>query len=396
MNPNFFRVIALVLSGGLLGCQSTATRSQLAGEREQFASIYQDEKQPTAEPVTFLSYSNGDSPVTDGDVVTDLGGGTFIHAAADSWPALVAKVKPMFAWNGCDLLWIEPDTNGQPQFVLDEAYLYQPTNQPRQWVLLRSITPKMGPPEVRPEAPRFFYSRYNLFTVATLQKTVPHSDHGDNYAVAISTNRRQGVIYEIGWQREMSIGTAHPEYGRRIYLWKDRAAHWHFVGEGPEEGWARGGGQTVTSRVVWQDSKTNASPFQIRFHCEETTLPDNVSADDSNPSDPPYVTICTDYVLEGQLPAIRQPVGDHPYLLAQSRDTLEKIVFRLGFFLPGWGNGSDTARQQSEKQRVLTAWQTAILRLNPNLSQRGEITAGTRVELVNPGELINQLIESGR
>ncbi|MEY4487921.1 MAG: hypothetical protein RIQ79_429, partial [Verrucomicrobiota bacterium] len=72
------------------------------------------------------------------------------------------------------------------------------------------------------------------------------------------------------------------------------------------------------------------------------------------------------------------------------------IVFRVGFFLPGWGNGADAARQQSEKQRVLTAWQTAILRLNPNLSQRGEITAGTRVELVNPGELINQLIESGR
>jgi hypothetical protein len=52
---------------------------------------------PSAYGTTFLNYSNADSPTADGNVVTDLGGATFIHAAATSWPALVAKVKPTFA-----------------------------------------------------------------------------------------------------------------------------------------------------------------------------------------------------------------------------------------------------------------------------------------------------------
>ena len=33
--------------------------------------------------------------------------GLGIRVAAETWPALVEKVKPAFAWNGCDLMWIE-------------------------------------------------------------------------------------------------------------------------------------------------------------------------------------------------------------------------------------------------------------------------------------------------
>jgi len=351
---------------------------------------------PSAYGTTFLNYSNRESPEADGIVVTDLGGATFIHAAAASWPALVAKVKPTFAWNGGDLMWIEQDTNGRPQFVLDEAYLYQPTNQPRQWVLLRTSTPKMSRPDVRHEEPRFFYSDFNWFTVATLQKTVPHSDHGENYAVAIATHRQQGTVYEIGWQREMSVGSGHAEYGRRIYIFRDRANHWHFLGEGPEEGWERGGGNTVESKVVWENSLTNDLPFQIRFHCEETTSPYNNSTDDTYTNTPPSVTICYDSALVSELPVQCQFIGHNPYLLAEKNDTLEKITLRLGFFMPGWDAWPDEAKQQAERKRILGLWRAAIVRLNPKLPQHGTIDEGKRVDLVEPGELENHLIEMER
>ena len=65
-----------------------------------------------------------------------LGAGLEIGAAADSWPALVEKTKPTFAWNGCDLMWIETGEGGCPYFIMDEAYTYQPTNRQAQKVLL--------------------------------------------------------------------------------------------------------------------------------------------------------------------------------------------------------------------------------------------------------------------
>jgi hypothetical protein len=228
-----------------------------------------------------LNFSSDGSSGTDEVVVTDLGGRIFIHAAADSWAAIVAKVNPTFAWNGRDLMWIEKDKRGRPQFVLDEAYLYQPTNRPRQWVLLRRSTLKMRQPDLRSESPRFFYSTRNWFAVAPLQDSVPHSDHSDNYAVAISANRKFGTVYEIGWQREMGVGSGHLEYGRRIYVLEDRANHWHFLGEGPEEGSERGGGSTVKARVNWKAAKASELPLKIQFVSQDMLWDFRVESDDS-------------------------------------------------------------------------------------------------------------------
>jgi hypothetical protein len=41
----------------------------------------------------------------------------------------------------------------------------------------------------------------------------------------------------------------------------------------------------------------------------------------------------------------------------------------------------------------LEIWRAAIVRLNPDLPQHGKINEGTRVNLVDPGELENHLIE---
>lgn len=375
MTPKLLLGLALVLSGTLFGCSAVAHRTNTQ---------------------VIETFNNDYSPAASGEVITDLGTGFVIEMAADSWPALVQKAKPKFAWNGCDMMWIEWNKRGEPQFVLDEAYLYQPTNQPRQLVLLRNVGRNIPETERRAAEPRFFYSGGNLRSVAKLQKTVPHSDHGEDYAVAIGRNRTIGTVYEIGWQREMCMGTGHYEYGRRIYLWRDRLNGWHFLGEGPEEGWGRGCGCLVESRVVWENSPTNNLPFQIQFHREEITSPYNSSADDANANQPPDVAIDYDTALVVTPPAPVQDIGKNPYLLAEKDDTLEKIVYRLGWYFPGWECYPDEAKQQAMKNQILEAWHAAIVRLNPNLPPQGILKESTRVQLVNPGDLENQLIAMNR
>jgi hypothetical protein len=217
MKPKLILCLALVLSGGLFGCSTNP---------------------PVAETKIF-DYSSGDSPVTDGLVLTGLGKSFSVRASADSWLSFVQNLKPTFAWNGCDMMWIKNNTNGQPQFILDEAYIYQPTNQLRQWILVKDERTEKKYNGWQNEDWWRQFGNYNLYAVANLQdsKSLPNDgDYYGNYAVVKAANRHYGVVYEIGWQDEMSGGNAHPEYSRRIYVFKDNLNHWHFLGEGPAEG----------------------------------------------------------------------------------------------------------------------------------------------------------------
>ena len=289
LKPKLIPGLALVICSGWLGCST-----------------------PRDATTNILDYSaGGGSPVADEVVIQSLGKGFFISVAADSWPALIQKTKPVFAWNGCDLMWIENDKRSEPRFVLDEAYIYQPTNQPRQWVLVKDERPDGN----RPEALTgdwwqwWQFGNCNLRAVAGLHDSKPVPDdsgyYGD-YAVVKSTNQRYGVVYEIGWQGEMSVGNAHPEYSRRIYLFKDKASRWHFLGEGPAEGAEHGGWDIVEARVVWDDSQINELPLQIKFHRETTRSPVDYVADDTNR--PPDEVSINDFVLAGKFPAQLQKI----------------------------------------------------------------------------------------
>lgn len=275
---NKFLCLALALSGSWLGCSTNRTR--------------------------VLDYSAGNSISADDGVLKGLGNGYAIQVAANSWPALVLKAKPAFAWNGRDLLWIRQGPRGEPAFMLDEAYIYQPTNQSRQWILVNK--------EERAGENFADWSEYGwwqfgnqyLRAVILLQAQKPEPHDGDvsgDYAVVKSVNRQHGVVYEIGWQSETSSGVAHPEFGRRIYLFKDPGNRWHFVGEGPEECKERGLECIVASRVEWNDAYTNEFPFQIKFHQVAWDWT-NVHEDDYADHPPDRVTT-NNYVLAGQFPA---------------------------------------------------------------------------------------------
>lgn len=276
MKPKLLLGLALVLSGGLLGCSS---------------------KLHSAE-TKFFEYSTPDS----GDVVTlkGLGRRLSIRVEADSLKALIQKTKPNFVWNGRDMMWVENDKNGQPEFILDEAYIYQPTNQPLRWVLL----------DTRDAPFDEWYGAVmgnNLHGVATLHPTVPVADNdagvmGD-YAVIKSTNPRFGTVYEIGWQKLMANGTCLCNFNRRIYVLKDGQDRWHFLGEGPAAGSGRGFESTMEAKVVWDGSITNANPLQIQFCCvfSVNTFSNDRSADDTNNA--PEVITTNNYVIAGAFPA---------------------------------------------------------------------------------------------
>jgi hypothetical protein len=253
-----------------------------------------------ANKTVILDYANDISPATDEVVITDLGKKFSIHESANSWPALIRKTKPTFAWNDCDLMWIETNQQDGLQFTMDEAYVYQPTNQPLQWVLLDDKT-NVPYGDRRLESP----AGWNLHAVASLRDGIPprQYDIGErgNYAAMIGTSPHSGNVYEIGWQRESGAGIGHPDYGRRIYLFQDQASSWHFLGEGPEEASEHGEENTVQSQVEWIGAESNDRPFKIKFHVETIISSVDYTLDETNRPPDEYKT--NNYVLAGPFPA---------------------------------------------------------------------------------------------
>jgi hypothetical protein len=279
MNCKNILSLGLVFSGIVFGCST----------------------KPPAVGTQILDYRTADAD--DVIVLKGLGQRLSVREEADSLDALIARVKPAFVWNGRDMLWVATDTNCRPQFVLDEAYVYQPTNEPRRWVLLEEH-----------DAP--YDSCYgevmghNLRGVATLHEAVPvaNNDAGviGEYAVVKSVDPRFGTVYEIGWQKLMANGTCLCEENRRLYVLEDRAKRWHFLGEGVGQGNDKGPGSAgfteVESRVVWTESNAPDLPVQIRIIVKETEMElEGEGAGNSNPR--PDQTTYEEYILAGHFPA---------------------------------------------------------------------------------------------
>jgi hypothetical protein len=357
MKPKTLLFLALVLCGALVGCSSIHP--------------------PTGTRVFDYSSEYGGHAL----VLKGLGQRLSVRVEADSWQALIEKVKPAFAWNGCDMMWITEDTNGRPQFVLDEAYIYQPTNEAPRWVLLEEHEAPFDP----------WYGEvmgHNLRGIATLHEAVPvpHNDAGiiGEYEVVKSVNPRFGTVYEIGWQKLMANGTCLCEENRRLYVLEDRANQWRFLGEGIAEGNDKShylpGFTSVESRVVWTNSKTHDLPVEIRIIVKDTTM-EVAGEGDANSTPRPDWTTCREYVLGGPFPAAMRRTTERPYLLTEKGDTFDKIVLRSAQWCSEWGDDSNAPTVKAHREEVLKMWRTDLARLNPQLPETGNIKEGTRVQI---------------
>ncbi|MGO8930875.1 MAG: hypothetical protein ACLQU3_28800 [Limisphaerales bacterium] len=309
-----------------------------------------------------------------------MGNRLVIEAAADSWAALCAKVKPTFTWKGRDLIWVETNAQGMPFFRLNCAYLYETSQRKPQWVLL----------EIRNGEWDEWYGQVmgdNLKGGARVQPEKPKSDHGSgDYAITLAENERHGTVYEVGWQRVMANGTGHAEVERRLYLLRNPFGSWTFLGEGPEEsrgktGGRRGSSTASTPQVVWV--QTNEMTCRIYFAIEERGY--EWASDD----DPPGklrkdLVLYEDMVLGAGSQRLRR-LTCRPYLRVAQGDTLGALVEHLSSWTLGWETGG-----KDERQNIERVWRQALFRLNPSIDFE-DLIPGTKMAVLTYAETVELL-----
>ena len=318
-------------------------------------------------------------PALPGPVLREIGDGVSIGAEAESWEALVEKVKPAFTWGGRDMLWIGQDEQGDPRFTLDRAYVFQPEGKPARWALLAFG----GGAD-----PRVFGLNYIRRTARLYEEDkIPVHDGGSGrYAVVKSRHPVAGTLYEIGWESIQSSGSSGAIEEKRLYLLRDGNGRWHFVGEGPGPGVGKSGYNvtylcSVESAVTW----TNVPDGPIRI---EFTVRDSRTEGGEMPEDRVPRRRRDEYsraVLDGTMPAALQWIDDRPFMLAQKGDTFDGIVSHLATWTIGW----DTNRGDGGK-RIIEMWAGGLAALNPGLP-RGEIPEGTRIRLLKYVETLERL-----
>ncbi|MCK4625862.1 MAG: outer membrane lipoprotein carrier protein LolA, partial [Phycisphaerae bacterium] len=311
-------------------------------------------------------------------VLYGLGKRLGIRVEADSWDALVKKVKPTFTWSGRDMMWADKDEKGNPQFTLDRAHVYKPKGKPAKWVLL---TFQNAPFAV------FGWNDY-LPGIAKLHKKVPIDRRSVKYALVKSTNPKGGTVYEIVWQSAMSLGIGSVAEQRHLFVLQNAKGKWRFLGEGPvcsgnKMRGLRAARYTLQSKVVWT-GKPNAS---VRIELvQKGTQTEWPSSDD----DPTVVLKrdrieYRDAVIDGKVPAILRQTTKRPYMLAQKGDTFEKIVHHLATWSSGWD-----ANKGNDRQIILKIWRKELTKLNPQLP-KGKIPEGARIRLLTYAETMQHL-----
>jgi len=59
-----------------------------------------------------------------------------------------------------------------------------------------------------------------------------HFRTGWTYAFRLSSHSRGGTVYEIAWPQEPREGSRPLTLSQRVYVWRDKAGTWRFLGEG--------------------------------------------------------------------------------------------------------------------------------------------------------------------
>ena len=299
-------------------------------------------------------------------VLTVLDGGLAIRAEADTLEALIEKTRPDFLLPNREMLWISSDASGNPVFTLDGAYEYKPAGGKARWVLLCDFG---GPGGIAADEWRGYYK----FAVIALSPEVPVHDPGPgDYATVKASDPAHGTLYEIGWEAGPS-GSGLYIMERNLYLLRDAAGKWAFVGEGPVTGSSRGAYWGRESQVAFTGLAD--APVTIRFTTSETKAEtissDELSVDPTLRARRDLVTY-EDCVLDGPLPAKLRREDYGCYMLAGKDDSLETLAECLAAW--PWPGTLGSPAQLKAK------WVSRLAHLNPALPNR-VLPEGTRVRL---------------
>ena len=351
-----FTRLALLVSCTLFGC-STATRQRVEGVSGQAIGLAKPK--PVLEQLDLTSQ---------------------VRASAESWETLIAAVKPTFTWQdvdgGCNLMWVRNDHLNPPYFELDRAFGYQADGGNIQWVLLKA-----------PLDATLYHSvnGVNVHGRATLVQEKPIPRRGTSgagvYAVVLASNPNHGTVYEIGWEGLMGEGTGHPFNEKRIYVLQEKSGQWRFLGEGPGEGSGKSGWDCwqyiVSAKKVHWNPKS-PSGVEIRFTVENvgSEIRDEDEPGTSRRDRIEYL----DGVLDGHSKIVQW--ASHPYMVAQSGESFEGLVYHLSTWTIGW----DGPQSQAQK-KIQLFWEQELVRFNSRISN-GSIAVGSKVYLPTYSEIL--------
>lgn len=316
-----------------------------------------------------------------------------VRLEAETWDALVAKVKPNFIiktqtpWrdenpDGRDFMWIEEGSDGRLAFRLEEAYTWRPTDQKSRWVLVD--------PVMQPEGKAWdvlWDQAWSNFSgnMLPMKVVVGAEPRWPGYAKVNSTDPRGGTVYEIGWVSSVCDGSGCCQTRRNLFIWRDAAGRWYFLGEGPDgssskNGYANWSEVEVRSTVHWSVAERPA-PWRIDF-VEATTRSEGFA---DGAEGLPEVTLCRDAVMNVRPDALPASwswtsTRDYEYLVAASGDTLDQAAARLAAWTGDWKIPADETLRAKGRNLVWGACRYQLWRLNPELMER-RLAAGTRIQL---------------
>lgn len=269
-----------------------------------------------------------------------------VRQKAETFDALVKKVRPRFVWNDCDMLWIEHDGAGKPTFAMNRAYRLRVGGHEAYYLF---------------EATRDFISKDNI----------DYTRRADATPKIIARDPRRGVVYRAVWISPTYDGTGHVQMSRQLFLFCDGQHRWHYIGEGPEEGDGRNSpseywSKRVESSVRWTDDP--AAPVEVtttQIRTSELLVGDGV-----NPASGP-LDVRRDAVLGGSMPASLRWSESEYVVVGDKGEMRDALVHRVAY----WSTGDDPRRKRLGELLVseqLREW-------NPTLPDA--IPAGTVVWL---------------
>lgn len=309
-----------------------------------------------------------------------------IRASADSFESLVAAVKPDFSWGHCYLLWIRDSATDHPSFELNRAWLYEPAGAKPQCVLLSAAKDLTEALEalLGNEAGGCFFP-LTTGPAPSWQRISRACGSGDFLRIATST-KEYGTVYEINWEGETDQHSFSEEMP--LFLSRDPAGKWHFLGIGPVPGTAAIAEHDVFA-LQFSADKASAAGVSILFtlkHVETDT-----AANHPLPGAAllPNLVEFHDAVLDGNSPELH--FAAHAYMMAAAGDTLETLLRqRLAW---EWLGHADTPEVRAKME---AGWRAAWQKLNPTLSNPSQSLApGTKVYLPE-AETLHALVEAAR
>ena len=120
----------------------------------------------------------------------------------------IHRTSPTFTWGGSDMLWVQKDVSGKPQFAMNHAYPIDNDSGAAMWAV---STPR---PLTRAQG---FVDYTRMVTSGEV----------------LSKSRDGSQLYLVKWPSRQITGTGPVAVTRNLFVLREENDHWKFVGEGP-------------------------------------------------------------------------------------------------------------------------------------------------------------------